>query len=96
MLGVLQFLAPFAFALVGSLTSRVMTALGLGVITYVGLDSLVSNLTTAVTGALGGGGAAVVYVISASGFGESVIIITSAWATKAALTGLKRLAPYTT
>lgn len=94
MIGILQFLAPFAFALVGSLASRVLTAIGIGYVTYVGLDVLVGNLAAAATGALGSAGAAG-YVISASGFGESVMIITAAWATKAALTGLKRLAPYT-
>lgn len=88
---IIAFLAPFIFAMTGSLVSKIMSAIGIGVVSYVGFDILVGGLTSAALSSLGSGGEGVGFVVQASGFAEAIQILCSAYTTRVSLLTLKRL-----
>jgi len=68
-----------------------MLAIGLGVVTYTGLDAVIGGLTSAAISGLGSGGEGAGFVVQASGFAEAVTIISSGYTTRIAITSLKKL-----
>lgn len=88
---ILAYLFPFLSAAIGSLAMRVLTAVGIGVVTFVGLDAVISGYQSAALAALGGGGEGVGFVVNASGFAESVQIVTSAIVARLGIAGIRKL-----
>ncbi|MDO6748527.1 DUF2523 domain-containing protein [Gilvimarinus sp. 1_MG-2023] len=67
----------FLASIIGPLVARVLLSLGVGVITYKGVDTMLQNLVTTVEGAWGGVGAKVVAVAHIAGVDQFMSIILS-------------------
>lgn len=83
--------AVFFAALAGPLAKRVLVALGMGVITYAGWATVQGQISSAVTGALGGIGASVYQVLALAGFVDCIGIWLAAITTAVTLMTVKRL-----
>lgn len=74
--------------IVGTLAGRVLIGLGIGVITYTGMNTTMEFLKTGALGAMSGMGPEVVSLISFLKVGVCISIITSAIATRVIINGL--------
>lgn len=74
--------------IVGTLAGRVLIGLGIGVITYTGMNTTMEFLKTGALGAFSGMGPEVVNLISFLKVGVCISIITSAIATRVLINGL--------
>lgn len=82
-------LAIWAVALVKPIAMRVLVALGLGVVSYAGLDTIINNLGADLSNALTLGGASF-QVASLMGFPKAAGIIFGGITTKLSLVTMKR------
>lgn len=73
----------------GSITGRVLIALGLGVATYTGLSTSLAWLKSQAISSLTGAPAQLVQLIAFLGVGESISIITSAILVRMTINGLQ-------
>lgn len=85
----------FAMALIGGLASamgsligRAMLAIGIGFVSYTGVDLLVTNLTQAIQGNLSGIPASLWSWLALLKVQTSISIITSAFSTRVAMSAL--------
>lgn len=83
-------LAVWLLALVTPVVRRVLIALGIGLVTYTGLDYALNGLRDAVINSLGGIPADVSGIAATLGIYESVSIALGAIATRLALTQLTK------
>lgn len=81
-----QFLA----GAVGPLAKRVLVALGIGVVSYAGVQTLLDQVRDAVTGAWGQLGGSTLQLLTLGGFPESVGIILGALAARVGLMALEQ------
>ncbi|WP_440996598.1 DUF2523 domain-containing protein [Arhodomonas sp. SL1] len=90
-------IAVFLAGIAGSLVARVLTALGLGLVTYVGASAAVEQLKGQISGAFGNLGANTVAIVGRLGVDEAMTIILSAWVATLAVQGItggaKHIAP---
>lgn len=77
-------------AAVTPLVRRVLIALGIGLVTYTGLDMVLTNVQASVIASIGGMTGASAQVAAILGFQQSVGIILGALATRLALTQLTK------
>ncbi|MFY9327487.1 MAG: DUF2523 domain-containing protein [Georgfuchsia sp.] len=84
--------ASWLVALAGPVAKRVLIALGIGVVSYAGYSSIVEQIKTLVLNQWGSLTGPMVVFLSIGGIGESLGILLSALATRAALMAAERLA----
>lgn len=80
----------FLVAIATPLVGRVMLALGMGFVTYQGLDALVSAAQSAVIGAYGSMTGPIIQFLGLTGVGQAIGIILSAITTRVALLSIKQ------
>ena len=78
-------LGPIIAWALGSFVLRLFTTLGIGVFTYFGLESLVSNTINAIQPALSSVPSGVIELLAIAGVPEALSVITSAALTAAAI-----------
>jgi hypothetical protein len=74
---------------------RVLTSLGFGVVTYVGMDAALSSALTAAKSAWGGMGADVASMVAMAGVNTAASILAGALTARLALEVAKRFMPLT-
>jgi len=84
-------LAPWLLALAAPLAVRVLAALGLGIVTYTGVDAILTNLIAAITGALGGIPVAAGQIAGLLGIYDAIGIGLGALTTRVSLQAMTRL-----
>jgi hypothetical protein len=77
----------------GSLVTRVMTTLGLGFVSYAGLNALASAVVNNVNASYGGLSGVTLALLTMSGFTTALNIITSSIITRASLMAVKKMMP---
>ena len=68
----------FLAAIIGPLVSRVLLSLGVGIVAYKGVDTMLEGVRSTVEGAWGGVGSDIVAIASIAGFDQVITIILSA------------------
>lgn len=86
-----QTLAGLLTALAGTLAKKVLTALGMGFVTYVGLNAAVSGAISAASGAMGGASSDVASILAISGFFTACSVIAGGITASVTLVSLTRL-----
>ncbi|MEE7624677.1 DUF2523 domain-containing protein [Methylobacter sp. Wu8] len=84
-------LGPFLVNITGSIVARVLTALGMGFVTYTVLSTLTDNVVSNVDSAYGLVDPVVMALLNLSGMTSALTIITSALVTRASLMVVKKL-----
>jgi hypothetical protein len=75
---------------VGRIARYAVTAIGVGIVSYVGVEALLSQITGIITSQVGSVGGAAAGVVGLMGIPEGVSMITSAYAVRIATAQLKR------
>lgn len=83
--------AAFLLSIVGPILKRVFAALGFGIITYAGFQSIKDSLSTYVDELFGQMGTAIYQIISMAGFVDLIGIWLGALTTVAAMMAIKKL-----
>jgi hypothetical protein len=91
MTSILQGLFSLFIALSSSLPSRVLSALGIGWLTYTGLSAVLANLISATFTRWNAIPASIYQLLSLAGFTDAVGIITAAMVTRVTIAALPRL-----
>lgn len=89
----MNLLATFLLSITGSIAARVLTSLGIGVISYAALTTLASTLVANAQTAFNGLAGPTLQIIDLGGGGEAMGIIASALITRASLAAIKTLRP---
>lgn len=84
-------IASFLIAAVGPLAKRVLVALGIGTITYAGLDVAFGAAKNLVISSYGQMSGDVANLVSLAGVGQAIGIILGALAARVAMTALSHL-----
>lgn len=74
--------------LIEPVATRVLTAIGLGMISYSGLNVLISTIESYVTANIGSMSANIYAILSLYGFGHAITVILSALTVRAYLSGM--------
>jgi hypothetical protein len=82
--------AAFLMALVAPLARQILVSLGIGLITFVGMDAAIGGALSAAKSALAGLPAAVTAVMAMAGFFTAFSIIAGAMVARVSLISLKR------
>jgi len=85
--------AGFLMNLVGPLAKRVLTALGFGFVTYVGIDAALNAALDAARSNLAGLPGDAVALMSLGGFSTAIGIVTGAIVARVSIQQLKKLIP---
>lgn len=88
-------LATFLMALVGPLARQILVSLGIGLVTFVGLDAAVNGALNSAKGALGGVTGDVLAVCAMGGLFTAMSIIAGGITARISLMTLKRLGAVT-
>jgi hypothetical protein len=83
-------LAAFLMGLVGPLARQLLVSIGIGLVTFVGLDTAVSAAFSAAKGALGGLTGSVASVLAMAGFFTALSVIAGGIVARISLLTLKR------
>lgn len=83
-------LAAFLLSITATLTARVMTSLGIGIVSFAAISTLTTQLTTAITTNLGGITGTTLQFMNVGGFQTSLSIILSAMTVRSTLSGIKQ------
>lgn len=86
-----QLIWAFLVRILGPLAKRVLIALGIGTVTYVGLDAAFDAAKNYIIGYYGQMSGDVLQVVSLAGFGAAIGIILGAIAARIALISLSKL-----
>lgn len=86
-------ISSFVLGITGSVAARVLTALGIGFVSYVALDSIASGLVDNAKLSYNSIPSVTLQLLNLSGAGTALNIITSALISKAALMAAKSLRP---
>lgn len=78
-------------ALAASLPSRILTAIGIGVITYAGFDAVLDQIRSALVSNIGGLTGAVAGILGLGGFYTYLGIVLGAWTARISLQTLSHL-----
>jgi hypothetical protein len=89
----MQYLATFLLSITGSVAARVLTALGIGIISYAALSTLANQAVSAAETNYYSIQATVLALINMGGIGKSLGILTSALITKATMLAIKKFRP---
>lgn len=92
-MGFLVGLKTLLLAIAPSLAARVMTAIGIGVVSYAGITTLLNTVISNVNSSYGSIGSVPLAFLNMSGFGTALSIITSAIVARVTMTALKRFIP---
>lgn len=84
-------LAALLVGLAEPILSRILLALGIGIISYTGFTLVLGQLRSAVTNALGGVTGDVLAVLGLAGFGQIIGIIFGGFTARIALQSIKKL-----
>lgn len=87
----MQTLAGLLTAIAGSLAKKVLAALGMGFITYVGLDTAVSAAISSASSSMGGMASDVSAILAISGFFTACSVIAGGITASVAMVSLTRL-----
>lgn len=83
-------LASLILALTGSVAARVLTSLGIGLVTYIGLDQLAGAVTSQVQASYGSMPASVIQFLGLAGVGQAIGILLGALTARVAMVATKR------
>lgn len=83
----------FLISIAPTLAAKVMTALGVGVVSYAALSGLSTAIISSVNASYGGIGDVPLAFLNLSGFGTAISIILSAITVRVSLTALKKFIP---
>ena len=86
-------LAQFFLALAGPMATRVLTALGLGLVSYAGMTAVVNQAISAAQSAWGGVAGPVATLVAMSGANTAMAVICGGIVARTALLALKKVAP---
>lgn len=89
----MQTLAAFLLSMTGSLAARVLFSLGFGIFSYASLSVLASNVITAAQANFNLLDPVILQLLNLGGAGEFLGLLSAAFTTRAALSGIKRLRP---
>lgn len=78
-------------AWMGPLAKRVLIALGIGTISYVGIDAVMTGVTSAITSSLGGLSSDIINILAMGGFTTAISIILGGVASRISMMTLKKL-----
>lgn len=92
-MGWLEGLKTLLIAIAPSLAARVMSSIGIGVISYASLTALTNTVISNVNSSYGLIGSVPLAFLNLSGFSTAITIITSAIVTRVTLTALKKFVP---
>lgn len=81
----------FAAAVAGPLAKKVLTSLGIGVVTFVGLDLATAELLSQAQSAWAGAGPKVAAVMAMAGFNSALALLAGAMTTRVAMASLKKM-----
>jgi len=84
-------LAAFLISIAGTLAGRVLLAVGIGMVSYAGLNVLVSNVVSQITASYQSTGGIVLQFLNLAGAGQAIGILTAALVTRTALVAIKKL-----
>ena len=84
-------LASFLLSITSSIVARVFTSIGLGVISYAALSTLLGTITAAIISNYNGMPAAALAIVNLSGFGTAVGILISAMVVRVSLVSIKHI-----
>lgn len=84
-------LGAFLLSMVGTLTARVLTSIGVGVVSYAAFNTLATSFTDSVISSFGGTPASVIQILYLCGVGTALNIICSAILTKGTLMAASKL-----
>ena len=85
-------LAPFLLSIVGSLAGRALLSVGIGMVSFAGLNILLSHVTDLVKSNYQSTAGVVLDILNLAGAGQAVGILIAALITKTALVAIKKLA----
>ncbi|MDP3876531.1 MAG: DUF2523 domain-containing protein [Methylobacter sp.] len=88
-------LATFLLSIVGSLAGRVLVSLGLGMVSYAGLNVLLSGVIAQVNASYGATGGVVLQLLNMAGAGQAIAILTAALVTRTALIAATKITSVT-
>lgn len=86
-------LASFLLAITGSLAARVLTSLGIGIMSYAALTTLAGTVVANITSNYQSTPSQVLNLLNLAGGGVGLGIICAALVTKASLQAIKKLRP---
>lgn len=84
-------LASFLMGIVGALATRVLTALGIGWVSYAGISALAAQVVQQIQTYWGQGSIEVVNLLEMAGFGQAIGIMLGAIVARATLGAIARL-----
>lgn len=84
-------IAAFLMGMVKPIISQIMISLGLSVVTYVGLDAVMTQLNNYIQTNLSALPASVSQLLGLAGFGEALGIMVGAFTFRLAMNTLKRI-----
>ena len=86
-------LGTFLLSITGSIAARVMTALGIGVVSYVGLNMVAGDLISNVAISYAGLDSRVMAIADLAGASTALSIITSGITTRVSMMAIKKFIP---
>lgn len=84
------FIGPFLMSIAGSLAARVMVSLGIGVVSYIGFNTLVTAVNDQVHSAYGSAYGIPLDLLNMAGAGQAIGILTGALVTRVSLMAIKK------
>lgn len=84
-------LATLLIGITGTVVSRVLTALGIGLISYAVFNTMAQSITSSVVSNYNGMAGDVLAIVNLAGGGEGLSVIASAFVTRASLMAVSKL-----
>ncbi len=84
-------LASFLISIVGTLAGRVLLSVGIGMVSYAALNTLVEGVISNVTSNYQSVGGVVLQFLNLAGAGQAIGILSAALVTRTALVAIKKL-----
>jgi len=86
-------LATFLMAISGSLAARVLTGLGIGIVSYAAISTLIATVNELVIANFNSLGSFALKIVNLAGGGQAVAIICAAFVVKGSLMAIKSMRP---
>lgn len=84
-------LSTLLISIVGTLAGRVLLSVGIGMVTYAALNTLVDGVVSQITSNYQSTGGVVLEFLNMAGAGQALGILTAALVTRTALVAIKKL-----
>jgi len=84
-------LYAFLVSIAGTLTGRVLLALGIGMVSYAGLNVITANVISQISASYNSAPGFVLNLLNLAGAGHALGILTSALVTRTSLIAIKKL-----